>query len=119
MNYPRLAAVAKRLIAQNGRIVSLIKKSETPSDTTKPWRGTTNSPTTISASAVFSKYQTADAGNITRTSTDMATIAATDVNTDLTDFDFLVDGSITWKITKVWRIVPGNLDLLWKVELVQ
>lgn len=39
MNYARLAATAARLVAANGRLVTLVKLNTTPANPAAPWEG--------------------------------------------------------------------------------
>lgn len=113
-------ALAKRLIAKNGRSVTFKQINRTATDTTKPWRGNTSnfSATTITAMAVFVDpqdmgYRTDNTDSATRA--EKLALVAADVEID--DYDIIEDGSINWSIIGMRILQPGETKYLYTVEL--
>lgn len=118
MNYTKLATLAQRLIDKDGRDAVLNKASETPADVSKPWRGNTIDSTSLEVKAVFLKLKLADNKDIVRDGTQEALVSHNSTeDTDLRDFDTLVDSDTTWKIISAELVAPGDTKILWKLQL--
>ena len=53
IDYTKTAALAQRLITENGRTIHLVKPSEVPIDPSKPWLGSTSSESLLTVPAVM------------------------------------------------------------------
>lgn len=124
MDYAKLSLVAKRLIEKNGRTVTLRKLSSTIADNAAPWRGTTGAAVDCSCKACFFNYDEAEetSDNVTRGSKYAYVAALSAVNNslvpyDLREFESVIDGSETWEIKEVKPLTPGDVTILYRLEL--
>lgn len=124
INYVNLAAVAKRLIEENGRPVVLVQMTTTVADAAMPWRGTTGADVTRSMTAVNFDYKAEDVdGERIKRGDQRLLVAATSMTagTDLTKYDQVqdTDGAIlkTYRIVKARKITPGPTDVYWELQL--
>lgn len=121
IDYAALAAKAKALVEANGRSVTLRKRSRTPADGAKPWRGTSTQTDTSVVTAVVVPFEASDVdGEIIRREDMMAIIAATSNNVDgeeIEDYDSLLDGSTLYKIVNAKLYEPGSQRLAYFVQL--
>jgi hypothetical protein len=126
VNYTRLQALAKRLIEENGRQVTLNKLAPvTPADTNKPWRSKAaprdSLPTeqTVNVIAVFldtisSRYLgiTIQADGTEDAEAKYVMIATTSApDHDLRSFNELVDETEVYKITTLNVLHPGSDEI--------
>lgn len=122
-NYTRMAATAKRLIEKNGRTVTLVRLSRSALDTNKPWRGPDPdpdpAPAAITCKAVIVPYEAKELeGSLIRNGDKRAFIADTSLpDHDLEKFDTLIDGGDTYKIVSVALFNPGDVRLLYEIQL--
>jgi hypothetical protein len=124
VNYVRAAANAKRLIEENGREVDLYRKSRTPADAAKPWRGPTSPGNTLVGSPIAFIYPATEKdeqGGLLRKGEMTCLIAhdSLDPAEDLTTLDHIVDGSDTWKVEQAWKIGPGTVTVLYQFKLTR
>lgn len=119
VDYVSLAATAERLIAENGRDVTLVKRSETPADAGKPWRGTTADDTSITVKGVVIPFEAEDQdGDLFRREDKQAFVAADATSpNEIESFDELDDGSDTYKIINVELIHPGDTRVLYVLQV--
>lgn len=120
VNYASLAATAQRLIEANGRDVTLVKLSEVPADAAKPWRGTTDAPTEVTAKAVMRGYTKEEVdGDLIRRGDQEAIIAELSVpGQEIEEFELLRDDEDQeWRIMNVEKVRPGPLTLVFKAQL--
>lgn len=139
VNFVAAQALAKKLIEANGRDITLIKLSEVPADTSKPWRGPTSAavflpgtpdPTVVvkkgyTTKAVFVKSETemgmdfADAtGTLVRNGELAFLIPAVDLEPEeVEEFDSIDDGGRTWKIIDVDLLKPGPLRIMYVLKV--
>lgn len=115
MSQTTLAATAQRLIAKNGRSVTLRKESRTPKDQAKPWRGTDCNDTDITVTAVIVDYTEADIDGERIKRGDRRALVST--TTDIRQWDLMIDGDEHYRIQNVEQIKPGSVDILWKLQL--
>lgn len=128
--YDRMAQVAKRLIESKGRPLTLRKRSDVPMDANKPWRGATQAGDLVTVDVLGLIVPTGyaeDPVTGVRYATAKATIAALSANeevapstfeeADLRDYDDIVDGDLVWAIKDVTSLKPGDVSLIWKLEL--
>lgn len=125
IDYTKLASQTRALIEANGRAVSLVKYDETAADTSKPWRDRdTAGDTTIAATAILVPYEADDTdGSLVRRGDQRCLLAAASAEVsgqDIENFDAVQD-SVTgeWKIETVSVIQPGNVVVLYDIQLRQ
>jgi hypothetical protein len=124
VDYTRLAATAERLINKNGREVTFVKKSTTPLDPTKPWKGSSTSATetTLVRRAVFVPpnqvriFGLSALGEATQfvdmiAFCEQIAIVFPDEN-DLKEYQTLRDGSINWNIMALQLLKPADKQIL-------
>jgi len=141
VNYTRLAATAKRLIEKNGRDFTLIKQATAPADPAKPWLGadqTLTLVTTATAAGVTGKKGlvvkglfaapgstlgdifAAIAGELTQRRGTSIYVAAESVSPeDPATYDQVLDGTKALRIEDVETLQPGDIPLLYRLELAQ
>lgn len=120
VDYAKLSTVAETLIEENGRTITLIKRSRTVSDATKPWRGVSaTNAVELSLKGVFDNYKEQDIdGDLIRRGDQMLLIAHNDVSSnEIETFDEVTDGTDTWKIISVKLIKPGNTRIYYELGL--
>ena len=127
VDYVRALALAQRLIGENGRLVMAQKLSATPADASKPWEGPA-APTVEEDMAVFAAFVT-HAGNrdLSELLVDKELLARCELlclvpasdDYDLKDYNQVVDGLITYKISFMRIVAPGPTRLLYVFGLSQ
>lgn len=127
VNYVRLAAVAKRLIETNGRTVTLYRRSTTPADPTKPWRGADEDDTeTLDVIGAFVGDTDTDlgqllalaGGTLTGRSGKVLLVAADSAPAeDLESFNGVLDGDVSWAIQSIETLAPGPVILMHQLRL--
>lgn len=126
INYTNMRALAKRLVEENGRTVSLVRLDQVnDSDPAMPWRGTTGaSEISIDVIAVMVPYEKEDfEGTLVKRGDMQAIVAATSVeaenpaNVQIEDYDFLDDDGERWRIMGADRINPGDLRIVYILHL--
>lgn len=120
--------LAVRLIAKNGRAVSVRRSLEVPLDVAKPWLGNTASVLDTATVAAFLDNATRDLLLLIPGVADQRTtvaaedyfnvfIAAKGLKTDILVSDTLVDGSKVWEIRHVRLIQPGTEPVVWILKV--
>jgi hypothetical protein len=126
VNYTQLAATAQRLIEANGRSVTLVERSSTPEDASKPWRGPDEDvtpPTQTTVTGVFLSatsetelgelLQLIDAGLIQRGQKFLMVAADSLPSTlDIRAQASVLDGAQSWAVQEVATLQPGSTPLL-------
>lgn len=128
LNYPQLAAMADRLIRENGKPVTFKQQTQTPADNTRPWRGggTGNNSLVISCVAAVIPNEQMDDKEAMRRGDATAYVAASTFGNgnpftpaDLVAIDTMVDNeSYTWRVSKVDIINPGSIRVLYVATLM-
>lgn len=122
VNYVRLAASTKRIIESTGRDVVLLRKSRTPGDPAKPWRGpaasTDQTVGTIKA-VIYPAEEKDENGTLIRRGYHVAMLAHDSLSPaeDLSDLDSVQDGAITYKVDKASIIGPGDVKIAYELHL--
>lgn len=121
-NYVKLAATAKRLIELNGRTVTLVRKTRTAADAAKPWRGpsgTGNTTVATPKAVIYPAVEKNEDGALVSRGFEKAMIAHDSLSPkqDLTDIDAIVDGGVTYKVIKAYRIGPGDTTIHYEFDL--
>lgn len=127
LNYVSLAALADRLISQNGKAVTFYHQQKTPTDPTKPWRGAgaNNYDLTLPAFAVVVPNEEIDDKESMRRGDATAYIAASTFGAgnpftavDLVTIDTMIDNEgYTWHVHGVQILNPGVLRVLYVAVL--
>lgn len=127
VNYTNLRAVAERLIGENGRSLTLVRRDQgNPTDPAKPWRDSTGaSDVTLVVTGVFIDFEQEDTdGTLVRRGDKRVLAAASEVETvagasfdELEDYDYILDGTDRWDIVKVDVIEPGSLRVLYDIQV--
>jgi hypothetical protein len=132
-DFVALAATAARLIAENGRTITLQQLGNTPADSAKPWRGPADPESPVRASvtgpAVFAadKVRQSIVWSLAQSFNDgvknpaqVCLFAATnDDGLDLTQFDQIVDGTTTWRIMRAELLQPADTKILYAFEVTR
>lgn len=132
-NYTKLAATAKRLIEKSGRDIILYKRSSTPADATKPWRGPTDATTatppadpptaSTTVKAVFVEPSDSELGQLiealelVKRRGSRFLVAATSTAVDLRQYEYIKDGDNIFSIEKVRFLKPGDVAILYDIEV--
>lgn len=123
ISHAKLAKVADKLIRANGRDITLVKKSSTPADPAAPWNGLeVSNATEIVAKGVF--VIPASEEHFGRRDEDikffphrgaemLAFVSATQVVQEVSDFDFIKDGTTVWKVMFVEVLNPGSVRMFY------
>lgn len=128
-NYTRLAATAERLIEGAGRSITFYKRTTTPADPAKPWRGPADSTedegeTTVAT--VIGVYvtpsdselgQLMEALNLVKRRGSRFLVAALSTTEDLTTYQYIKDGTQIYAIEKADLLKPGGVALLYDFEV--
>lgn len=116
---------AQRLIHENGRTITLVQRSRTPTDPAKPWLGTESTDTATSIIALFiPSGQIQGAMGVRSMFRDeevmdkkQAFIAALDLTENLESFDFVQDEGLVYSIDQVRTLNPGPKRILHELLL--
>lgn len=118
VNYTQLAVTAERLIRENGREVTIVKRSAA-APAGEPWEddGTSEAETTLTVDAVFLDELVEDLPGqpgADRTWIGQIFIAASDAGSeDLTTFDLIRDNGRHVELASVRPLKPGSTTLLY------
>lgn len=129
MDYVALAQVALDLVKANGRQVTFRQLTDTPADANKPWRGATD-PTTGATAAVWAVavppssatslgMSTSDNDLVKRSTQILIVAPGPTLPDDLADFEEVIDGTVTYRITGTETLRPGDTTLLYFVGIAQ
>jgi hypothetical protein len=130
LDYVKFQLLAERLIEENGRTLSLVRKDQgNPVDPAKPWRANeTDEDISFSIIGVVIDYDKEDFdGSLVRRGDKRALVAFKSVsdvlplpaNLKVEDYDYLIDGGVRWKILDITTIEPGNLRILYDIQVRQ
>ena len=119
--------VARRLISENGRSLTFVKLSATPTNTAQPWDGNSRTSedtvtvdgTFVQPSSSFLLGITTSQSDLFQKATSICIVAHPATGEDLATYDQVIDGSLTWKIVTVETLQPGSLPVLYFVGLTQ
>lgn len=122
VDYVRLQATALRLINENGRAITLVRKSRTPADANEPWNGPTGMDTSLSLVGVFvppnsvrefglpALGEGTEYVDMLRFSQQIV-IVAPQAN-DVRGYEIVRDRSVDWGILATQVLRPGDLTML-------
>lgn len=129
-NYVSFQNLAERLIEANGRTLSLVRRDQgNPIDPAKPWRGSTEADEiTVVVKGVFTEFEKEDFdGTLVRRGDKRVLVAAKSVtdeggnaaNLKIEDYDHILDDGVRWKIMRAELIEPGNLRIMFDLQVRQ
>lgn len=124
VDYIKLAAQARKLIAQYGRTVTLQRLDGTPGNAAKPWEGPAT-PTVAFAQgvpAVFVPASGADLGTKWVSAQLLASVSEVllvgpDLVNDFSNINQLIDEGQTFAISWVQMLKPANQTLLYAMGI--
>lgn len=128
LNYTRFRALADRLINENGRSLTLLRKDQgNPVDPAKPWRSSTEADEIeFSVVGVFIEFEKDEVdGTIVKRGDKRLLIAAKDIddqspaNTNVEDYDEITDGTVVYRIINAQVIEPGDTRILYDLQVRQ
>lgn len=129
VNFVSFQNLAERLIEENGRTISLVRRDQdNPTDPAKPWRGSTEAAEiTVVVKGVFIEYEKMDFdGSLVRRGDKRLLVAAKSVtdessasNLKIEDYDHVLDGLVRWKIITAELIEPGDLRIMFDIQVRQ
>lgn len=124
IDFNKSAALAERLIGENGRAVTLVKISRAAADVDKPWQGPAPATETeVEVTAVFvtpsnsvAGVPSAGAGTfgklLTKDASMVALVAASSIAGHVAEeFEKVIDGDTTWRISQVNTLQPGGVRI--------
>ncbi len=127
-NYANFRTLAERLIEENGRDFSLVRRDQgNPVDSAKPWRDSTEAATiTVTVKGVIIEYETEDFdGTLVRRGDKRVLIADKSVideggsaaNLIIEDYDHILDAGVRWKIENADTIEPGDTRIMYDLQV--
>lgn len=129
VNFVSFQNLAERLIEENGRTISLVRRDQgNPTDPAKPWRGSTEADEiTVVVKGVFIEYEKMDFdGSLVRRGDKRLLVAAKSVtdessasNLKIEDYDHVLDAGVRWKIITAELIEPGDLRIMFDIQVRQ
>ena len=129
VDFVRLANTAKRLIDENGRSITINRKSTVSSDPARPWGSAVNTNIdTLTTIALESSAMGTGAGasktyitqEVLRQDQKAFLINAIDRGArDLTQFDELIDSQENYSVERIDTFQPGSLILLYEFVVIK
>lgn len=129
LDYVSFQNLAERLIEENGRTISLVRRDQgNPADPSKPWRGSTGADKiTVVVKGVFIEFEKQDFdGTLVRRGDKRLLVAAKSVtdesnasNLKIEDYDEVLDAGVRWKIITAELIEPGDLRIMFDLQVRQ
>lgn len=132
IDYVGLAKIARTLINDNGRDLTIQMKSRTATDPTKPWRGSTGNVHSLTVKGIVFPFDFADVSDsgdkltfsrelihdLVRRGDSQCYIAANDTESlPVEEFDSLLDGTDVWKIIQASPLKPGSVTVIYTLHL--
>ena len=128
LDYANFRLLAERLINENGRSFTLIRKDQgNPTDPAMPWRSSTEvSEISFAVVGVFIEFEKDEVdGTIVKRGDKRLLIAAKDIddqapaNTNVEDYDEITDGTVAYRIINAQVIEPGSLRIMYDLQVRQ
>ena len=130
LNYANFRTVAERLIEENGRDLSLVRRDQgNPVDSAKPWRDSTEAATiTVIVKGVIIDFDKEDVdGSLVRRGDKQVLISDKSVideggsaaNLKIEDYDEVLDAGVRWKIIQANTIEPGDTRIMYDLQVRQ
>lgn len=126
VDFVALAAIAERLITENGRAVTVVKLNQGSDDTAKPWRGVADPRATpvatVTGNGVFVELSSLSelgiqASDDKRVEKVVMFAANDDDGNNLLTFDELIDDTERWKIVASQVLQPADTKILYFFEV--
>lgn len=130
VNYTAFRLLAERLINENGRTLTLQREDQVnPVVLAEPWREADPAGANIvslTVLGVFIEFEKEDFdGSLVRRGDKRVLVAAKDTedvqtgteNIKIEDYDTLLDGTEVWKVITVGVIEPGNLRVMYDLQV--
>ena len=119
VDFAKSAKTAKRIIDKNGRSVEFIKNSSTPVDSDKPWGETDENRVSFTTKAAFIDYDVyeVDGDRIRHGDKKMLVNAIDNGTNDVVNFDVVLDGIYEWRIKNVNAVQPGDIVVMYEVQV--
>lgn len=114
-DYSNLIETASDLIAQFGRDLTLYKVTETPSNTSKPWRGNATTLTKLALKGVFYSYQEKEVDNEQIKVGDQKVVVQT--TSDIRNYSYLISENERWDIVNVMQTRPGSDTVVYTIQI--
>ena len=130
LDYTRFRALAERLIEENGRTISLVRKDQgNPVDSDKPWRGSTGAADiTFDVIGVFIDFEADEVDGTLVLRTDKRVLIAdksvteeggSATNLNIEEYSDIIDGGTRYAIVKPSVIEPGNERIMYDLQVRQ
>jgi len=118
-DFNKSAKTAKRLIDKNGRLVTFIRNSRTPDDSNKPWGESDGASQTFDMICAFIDYKVREIDGESIRVGDKKLLANAIDNGDnkIEDFEFVQDGDTKWRIKFVNPTQPGDIVVMYEIQL--
>lgn len=118
VDYDALQDAAEELIDDNGRDITIQKRSDTVPDSSKPWEPAADgSGTNINTIGVFEDYSISEFGGTNIQIGDKKIlIKGKGLSQDITTEDQIIDGSETWNIINVKKVQPGDTVIMYEIQ---
>ena len=122
VDYVKLAATAERLVRENGRPISFVRKAGGPIDPSRPWKGSVDSEDILELNGVFVTPNQVRIFGLSALGEgtefiDMVSFSEQIIITcpgenDLRLYQTVRDGTINWNVVAYQVLRPANLNLL-------
>lgn len=130
LNYTSLRATAERLIEENGRTLTLVRKDQgNPVDPAKPWRASTGAAEiTVDVIGVVLEFEKDEVDGTLVLKTDKRVFVAdksvvdeggSAANLKIEDYSDLVDGTTRYRIINPTTIEPGGQRIYYDLQVRQ
>lgn len=136
VDFVALAAVARRLIEENGRDITLVRLNRDPSDSAKPWRGPDRPIDSLAGGLSIASVRAAfvpprgtglgldlmeadgqrSLDQICLLATD-SVVAAGGTAADVEEVDRVIDGGTTWYVEAVEHLAPASTSVIFALGL--
>ena len=111
INYVALAAVAARLIRENGRDIQVATNSPDPA---RPWTAKESAPTTLKA--VQGDFDTSELLGSDVQTDDLKFLIAAQGGVVIETDDILIDGASRYSVVRVNEVKPGGTPIYFDVQ---
>ncbi len=118
-DYVAIEIKAAELIQKFGRNATLRRISKVPGTTPKRWESAEGTPTDSEVRMVFLDYNIRDVDGTRILKGDQRVFLRGDVGIDVSDQDFVIDGTVKWEVKNVQPLNPGGVTLLYELQLGQ
>lgn len=118
-DYSRLELIAAKLIKRFGRLATLRRISKVPGTPTKRWESATGTAIDSDVTLVFLDYNIKDVDGTNILRGDQRVFLRGNVGVNISDQDFVIDGTLHWSVKNVQPLNPGGTNLLYELQLRQ